>query len=321
MWFATNKAPGVRESRKKKQYFGHGSMSVVGASRGEPMAAQRQSAAALRLALSAVLPVVLVVYAVWGVSRSGPAELYVVWNSGQTYGAPYGQQQQQQYVQPASGVGQTSPYFNAVNTAELSVNVNPYDAAALQYSGSGPPQNQMQTLHALASAKRLYHQMQAPAAGNQYASYWSKKANNPTAALQSLQSKMGAGSQASKQIAQASLAIQQVMQQSKADHRIAKAATRGGQRDTGNSWKSLLSRESGPQKTAMASDWLATAVATSKGKHSKTKYARAQLEAALSQVCVRASHVRLHARKPPRTRLLARCLRACEATRLWTRLP
>jgi hypothetical protein len=100
---------------------------------------------------------------------------------------------------------------------------------------------------------------------------------------------MGSGSQASKQIAQARLAIQQVMQQSKADHRVAKAATRGEQPKGGNSWNSLLSRESGPQKTAMASDWLATAVATSKG--SKTKYARAQLEAALSQVCVCASCV------------------------------
>jgi len=241
----------------------------------------RQSAA-LRLALSAVLPVVLVVYAVWSGARgAGPGELYVIWNSAQpqTYAG------QHVYLQTAPGAwGQTNTYFNAANTAELSVNVNPYDAAALQYSGSGPPQNQIQTLHALASAKRLYHQMQAPAAGNQYDSYWSKKAKNPTAALQALQSKMGSGSQASKQIAQARLAIQQVMQQSKADHRVAKAATRGEQPKGGNSWKSLLSRESGPQKTAMASDWLATAVATSKG--SKTKYARAQLEAALSQVCV-----------------------------------
>ena len=242
---------------------------------------QRQSATALRLALSAVLPVVLVVYAVWAGARgTGPGELYVIWNSAQsqssaTYRATY---------RATGALGQTKPYFNTVNTAELSVNVNPYDAAALQYSGSGPPQNQMQTLHALASAKRLYHQMQAPAAGNQYDSYWSKKAKNPTAALQALQSKMGSGSQASKQIAQARLAIQQVMQQSKADHRVAKAATRGEQPKGGNSWNSLLSRESGPQKTAMASDWLATAVATSKG--SKTKYARAQLEAALSQVCV-----------------------------------
>ena len=43
----------------------------------------RQSAA-LRLALSAVLPVVLVVYAVWSGARgAGPGELYVIWNSAQ----------------------------------------------------------------------------------------------------------------------------------------------------------------------------------------------------------------------------------------------
>ena len=91
---------------------------------------------------------------------------------------------------------------------------------------------------------------------------------------------------------QASLAIQQVLEQSKADHKIAKAASRSAQmtKNTGNSWNSLLSRESGPRAMAMASDWLSTAVATSKTKGSKTKYARAQLEAALSQVDGHYSH-------------------------------
>lgn len=92
--------------------------------------------------------------------------------------------------------------------------------------------------------------------------------------------------------AQASLAIQQVLEQSKADHKIAKAASRSADmtKDTGKSWNSLLSRESGPRAMAMASDWLSTAVATSKTKGSKTKYARAQLEAALSQVDGHYSH-------------------------------
>lgn len=54
--------------------------------------------------------------------------------------------------------------------------------------------------------------------------------------------------------------------------------------DKGNSWQSLMSRQSGPRAEAKASDWLSTAVATSSSKGSKTKYARAQLEAALSQV-------------------------------------
>jgi hypothetical protein len=163
--------------------------------------------------------------------------------------------------------------------------VNPYDAAALQYSAGAkmPVQNQMQTLHALASAKRLFHQIRAPATS--YNSVMTQR--GPEAALQSLQSKQYAGSAASKQIAQASLAIQQVLEQSKADHQLASAASRSAKstKDSGASWNSLLSRESGPHKAAMASDWLATAVVTSKGTHSKAKYARAQLEAALSQVC------------------------------------
>jgi len=181
-----------------------------------------------------------------------------------------------------------------VNTAELSTNVNPYDAAALQYSSSGPPQNQMQTLHALASAKRLYHQMQVPSVASPKSQYNSAvaTANNPESALQQLQGKQYAGSAASKQIAQASLAIQQVLEQSKADHKLATDATRSARvtTDKGNSWKSLLGRESGPRAMVKASDWLATAVATSTSKGKKTKYARAQLEAALSQVDGHFSH-------------------------------
>jgi hypothetical protein len=129
----------------------------------------RHGSHALRLALSATLPLILVVYAVWqGGVREAPSALYAVWSSAGNGGAggyqtAYGQQQvQQQY---AGGAYSTNPYYNAVNTAELSANVNPYDAAALQYSSSGSagtPQSQMQTLHALASAKRLYHQMRAP---------------------------------------------------------------------------------------------------------------------------------------------------------------
>lgn len=118
--------------------------------------------------------------------------------------------------------------------------------------------------------------------------------DSPAAALQSLQGKVEQGSAESKQIAQASLAIQQVLEQSKADHKLAKDATRSAHTTTenGNSWNSLLSRESGPRAMAMASDWLSTAVATtshSKGKK-KTLYARAQLEAALSQVDGKYSH-------------------------------
>ena len=112
--------------------------------------------------------------------------------------------------------------------------------------------------------------------------------DSPAAALQSLQGKAAQGSAESKQIAQASFAIQQVLAQSKADHKLAKDATRSAHTTTenGNSWNSLLSRESGPRAMAMASDWLSTAVATTSGSKGKKKtlYARAQLEAALSQV-------------------------------------
>jgi hypothetical protein len=251
-----------------------------------------QSASVLRLALSAVLPVILVIYVAWhsaAQQQEAPQELYAIWNSAQNAGtggymAPtmYAQQPMEQ----APGVYAAGWYNNPVNTAELKATVNPYDAAALQYSSSGKTQgqvqSQMQTLHALASAKRLYHNMQEPAQGG-YNSAVSTAAN-PSLALQSLQ-KTYAGSAASKQIGQAQLAIEKVLQQSKADTKMAKAATRIARRttDKGNSWNSILSRESGPQATAMASDWLATAVATnSKGK--KNEYARAQLEAALSQV-------------------------------------
>ena len=128
--------------------------------------AVQSASTALRLGLSATLPLIFVAYAAWTGALGGaaaPSELYAVWNSAQNGGEggyqPYGEQS---YVQQPAQLQAINPYYNAVNTAELSTNVNPYDAAALQYSGSGPPQNQMQTLHALASAKRLYHQMQAP---------------------------------------------------------------------------------------------------------------------------------------------------------------
>ena len=243
-------------------------------------------ASSLRLGLSSALPLILVVYVVWqgGIRRGDTSTvLYAIWSSAQNGGQ--GGYEEPAYVQQASSTYATSPYYNAVNTAELSADVNPYDAAALQYSAGAkvPVQNQMQTLHALASAKRLFHQIRAPATS--YNSVMTQR--GPEAALQSLQSKQYAGSAASKQIAQASLAIQQVLEQSKADHQLASAASRSAKstKDSGASWNSLLSRESGPHKAAMASDWLATAVVTSKSTHSKAKYARAQLEAALSQVC------------------------------------
>jgi hypothetical protein len=118
------------------------------------------------MALSATLPLILVLYGAWqgGLQGVAPSTLYAVWSSAYNGGAGgfqpvYGQQYAQQGQQQGNGAYSTNPYFNAVNTAELSADVNPYDAAALQYSSSGAP---MQTLHALASAKRLYHQMRAP---------------------------------------------------------------------------------------------------------------------------------------------------------------
>mmetsp|Transcript_81404 Transcript_81404/g.119243 ORF Transcript_81404/g.119243 Transcript_81404/m.119243 type:complete len:396 (+) Transcript_81404:53-1240(+) len=252
-----------------------------------------RSAIVLRVALSSTLPLILVLFAA---SQQGgiaePSALYVIYNTGEYPVQPVKYAQPVQFVQPVQ-YAQPNAYYNAVNTAELSTNVNPYDAAALQYS-SGPPQKQMQTLHALASAKRLYHQMQVPSAASPRSQYNSAvaTANNPESALQQLQGKQYVGSAASKQIAQASLSIQQVLEQSKADDKLANAATSSARttKDKGNSWQSLMSRQSGPRAEAKASDWLSTAVATSSSKGSKTKYARAQLEAALSQVDGHYSH-------------------------------
>ena len=236
-----------------------------------------------RVLQGAAVSMALLVIAAAASRDDGPGALYAIWNSGQQQG--YGG-----YVAPqlSRGAGYaTSPYYNALNTAELSSSVSPYDAAALQYSAGVPgrsgTQAQMQTLHALAAAKQLYHTVQAPSSSSYSSAV--KTAANPAAALHSLRSKAYSGS-ASKQIGQARLAIEQVLQESKADTKIAMAAKRSARLATshGNSWKKLLKRESGSKHSrAMASDWLSTAVA-SHSTGASHKYARAQLEAALSQV-------------------------------------
>jgi len=132
--------------------------------------ARSRSAIVLRVALSSTLPLILVLFAA---SQQGgiaePSALYVIYNTGGYLEQPVQYAQPMQYVQPVQ-YAQPNAYYNAVNTAELSTNVNTYDAAALQYS-SGPPQKQMQTLHALASAKQLYHQMQVPSAASPRSQY------------------------------------------------------------------------------------------------------------------------------------------------------
>ena len=154
------------------------------------------------------------------------------------------------------------------------------DSTALSYETKMSTSNKIKTLHALAKAKAIASRLNKPDSDS-----GPLKLQDANAFLAGL-SNGAQSSDKSSALVNAQKRIAMIMAQSAADRQLGQSvlkSMKSTNNGIGNTWNALVSRQIGPHSLAVASDWLATAQATSPTKQGKSMLVRAQLAAALAE--------------------------------------
>jgi hypothetical protein len=153
---------------------------------------------------------------------------------------------------------------------------------ALNYESKLSTAKKIQTLHALAAAKKIASRLKAPDSDS-----GPLKINAANSLLSSLTSQdQGTNKKKLSALKEARNRIAKIMAESAADQQLGRAVLKSAKstdQGTGNTWDNLVSRQIGPHSLEVASDWLATAQATAPTAQKKAILARAQLAAALAE--------------------------------------